>query len=449
MTIIESNEQSAFARTVHTLRYRWRDIARSARDVFIRAPHPDLPRRDIERVRAEIAACIEARGGEVSSRARAASLGRAYLTLSATGRRQFLTILAEFRPEREPIERLAAQLPAGENPTYHAAIEALRAALESPANKLFAQFNSLPDGIKFLVDLRAELLLFASADAALARLEADLRGLLRSWFDIGFLDLRRITWDAPASLLEKLAGYEAVHEVRNWSDLKNRLDADRRCFAFFHPLMPNEPLIFIEVALVNELSGSIEALLDQAAPLGDPSGASAAIFYSISNCQKGLAGISFGNALIKRVVDALGRDVPNIRTYATLSPIPGFRTWLEGRGAESEALLSTLAKRAWHRNPEIATGLREPLMRLCAHYLFEERRRGRHALDPVADFHLSNGARMERLNWLADRSARGLRESCGMMVNYLYRFDQIDENHEAYVTEGKIAAAPAIKNLAG
>lgn len=443
----EPSEPSALARTVHTLRYRWRDIARTARDAFVRASHPDLPQREIDRVRTEIAACIEARGGEVSSRARAAALGRVYLALSAVGRRRFLLVLAEFTPSREAIVRVAHDLPAAGSGAYDAALEDLRAAIDSPANTLFAQFNSLPDGIKFLVDLRAELLAFA--DPALARLESDLRALLRSWFDIGFLDVRRITWDAPASLLEKLAAFEAVHAVRNWSDLKNRLDADRRCFAFFHPLMPAEPLIFIEVALVRELSDSIEALLDQSAPLGDQGAATTAIFYSISNCQKGLAGISFGNALIKRVVDLLGRDLPHLRTYATLSPIPGFRAWLEARGPESAPLLATLAKRSWHRDAEMADALREPLMRLCAHYLYEERRRGRRALDPVADFHLSNGARMERLNWLADRSPRGLRESGGMMVNYLYRFDEIDENHEAYVTEGKIAASKAIKALAG
>jgi malonyl-CoA decarboxylase len=329
--------------------------------------------------------------------------------------------------------------------------------------------------VKFLVDLRADLLVVRDRDPALQRLEADLREILGSWFDVGFLELKRITWDAPASLLEKLAAYEAVHEVRTWIDLKNRLDVDRRCFAFFHPVMPTEPLIFVEVALVEELSASVAELLDHAAPVGDPRGASVAIFYSISNCQRGLAGISFGNALIKRVVGELQSEFRGLRTFATLSPIPGFRAWLDTRLAQSDSktlvktverealqtiaegagdgerrnapLQTILSRRSWYRKAQIANALRDPLMRLCAHYLLEEKRSGMRALDPVAHFHLSNGARMERLNWLADVSPRGLRESAGMMVNYVYRTDQIDENSEAYLSEAKIATSTSMRSL--
>jgi len=435
-------------KTVETLRYRWRDIAKSAHDVFIRTPEPDLPKRDVARMRAEIAACIEGRGGDVSSRARAAALGRAYLSLNPKGRRQFLELVAEFVPNREAIASCNHKLAAAENEAeYQEAARALRDALESPPERLFRQFNSLPEGVKFLVDLRAELLTYRHADPALARIETDLRYLLTSWFDIGFLELQRITWNAPAALLEKLANYEAVHEVRNWLDLKNRLDADRRCYAFFHPLMPTEPLIFIEVALTGGLSSAIEPLLDPKAPVEDPHEAQTAVFYSISACQEGLSGISFGNALIKRVANDLLQEFRSLRTVATLSPIPGFVAWLERRGGDEEPLMSMLSRRSWHRDPEVALALKEPLLRLCAHYLCEEKRDGGIARDPVAHFHLSNGARMERINWLADRSARALRESAGMMVNYVYRIDQIDENHEAYCGQGEIAVSAPIKSL--
>ena len=203
---------------------------------------------------------------------------------------------------------------------------------------LLRQFNALPEGVKFLVDRRAELLGIAGQDAALRGLADDLRDLLANWFDIGFLELRRITWESPAALLEKLIAYEAVHEIRGWTDLKNRLEADRRCFAFFHPRMPDEPLIFVEVALVSGIAGNIHALLDEEAPIGNPQTADAAIFYSISNCQKGLVGISFGDFLIKRVADALTAELPRLKTFATLSPLPGFRAWLAAE-AEREGVL--------------------------------------------------------------------------------------------------------------
>ena len=304
--------------------------------------------------------------------------------------------------------------------------------------------------MKFLVDLRADLLALATDDPLLQGLELDLKELLASWFDVGFLELHRITWDAPASLLEKLARYEAVHEIRGWTDLKNRLDVDRRCFAFMHPAMPEEPLIFVEVALTHAMSGEMRPLLDTHAPT-EVSHPSHAIFYSISNCQKGLAGISFGNALIKRVVRELSTEFRSLRTFVTLSPIPKFREWLAAQkspdGMESEPLQRLLVSRSWYRDEAMAASLREPLLRLCAHYLMEAKRRTGSALDPVEHFHLSNGARLERLNWLADTSSRGLRESAGMMANYLYQPDRIDHNQEAYATEGAIDASPSVTSL--
>ncbi len=345
----------------------------------------------------------------------------------------------------------------------------LHRALEAPRIKLLTQFNALPEGVKFLVDMRAELMGLAREDPVLAALELDLKGLLASWFDIGFLEVKRITWDSPASLLEKLTGYEAVHAIRSWKDLKNRLDTDRRCFAYFHPRMPDEPLIFVEVALTQGIADNVQLLLDETAPMGDPDEADTAIFYSISNCQRGLSGISFGDFLIKRVVDQLAAELPHLKTFATLSPIPGLRAWMDKRlaaegndiltGAERKALdalpgdgerslQAILTRNGWHRDDAVAHAVRPPLQRLAARYLLSEKTPTGRALDPVAHFHLSNGARMERLDWRGDTSGKGMQQSWGMMVNYLYRLDDIEENHEAYTGEGKVAASSTFQRLA-
>jgi malonyl-CoA decarboxylase len=461
---------SVFDRTLSNLRAAWREIAESARTGRGAPPRPELPPEDAERVREQMRACLAGRGGEVSARARAAQLGRTYLALDATGRERFLRILAEsFDVDRAAIDASCARLAKATGDERIRAERALREALEAPRVGLLTQFNALPEGVKFLVDMRAELHRMARGDAVLGALEQDLKSLLARWFDIGFLELRRITWDASAALLEKLIVYEAVHEIQGWGDLKKRLETDRRCFAFFHPRMPNEPLIFVEVALVAGMSDSIEELLDMDAPLGDLALADTAIFYSISNCQQGLVGISFGNFLIKRVVDSLASELPQIKTFATLSPVPGFRAWLAPRLAEDEVgLLTAQEKRAlaalpdgkgelgirglldrpdWHRDPTVAEALREPLLRLCARYLQLDKAATGRARDPVAHFHLSNGARMERLDWAADLSPKGLQQSAGIMINYLYRLSEIEENHEAYTGEGRIVASAPLRAL--
>ncbi len=305
-------------RAIRRITDAWRDMASAV------APAED------ESIAAQMRDCLAARGGEVSARNRAAKLAEAYLAADEAGRLAFLHEMATFNSDPVAIAQAAARLQEAEDPAARsAATAALRRVLEPPRVRLLTQFTTIPDGIKFLVDLRTALLGLREADMGLAALESDLRALLAAWFDVGFLDLQRIDWDSPAALLEKLVGYEAVHEIRGWRDLKNRLDSDRRCYAFFHPRMPAEPLIFVEVALVQGLAGSVQALLDQKAPVLDPRDADTAIFYSISNCQRGLAGISFGNFLIKRVVEVLGAEFRNLRTFATLSPIPGFRRWLE------------------------------------------------------------------------------------------------------------------------
>jgi malonyl-CoA decarboxylase len=331
------------------------------------------------------------------------------------------------------------------------------------------EFVGVPQGVKFVVDLRAELLTLGKSDPAARALSDDLRPLLGAWFDVAFLDLVRIDWRAPAALLEKLVAYEAVHAIRSWRDLKNRLDSDRRCFAFFHPRMPEEPLIFVEVALVDGLAGNVQRLLDAKAETSDPGRANTAIFYSISNCQQGLAGISFGNFLIKRVAEQLARDLPNIRDFATLSPVPGLRRHIDERlKTEGDAALTSaeiaslmpvideaqgaiavrrlLDRPNWWIVPAIDKALRPILCRLAARYLTGVDDKGR-ALDRVAHFHLGNGAIVERLNWLGDTSANGLKQAYGMMVNNRYKLSDLDANHESYAS-GKAVASREVRGLA-
>ena len=424
-----------------------------------------------ESLEAQMRACLAGRGGEVSARNRAARLAQTYLGLDEPGRTDFLRILAGFDSDPEAVGLAYEALKSTDDPAERAiAKAALRRALEPPRLKLLTQFTSIPDGRKFLVDLRGFLLKVRRDDKLLGALDADLRGLLAAWFDIGFLELHRIDWNSAAALLEKLVDYEAVHAIRSWRDLKNRLDSDRRCYAFFHPRMPGEPLIFVEVALVRGLAGSVQDLLDEKAPVLDPRAADTAIFYSISNCQQGLSGISFGNFLIKRVVEELSGEFRNLKTFATLSPIPGFRRWLDpklaadapdllsaeeaaelGAATHAEsgtaALAAILARRGWWREPGLRKAAEPVLVRLCAHYLLVEAN-GKRALDPVAHFHLSNGARVERLNVAADTSEKGGKESATMMVNYLYDPAKIEEWHEDYAGEGKRNASVAVRRLA-
>jgi malonyl-CoA decarboxylase len=452
------------------LRGAWRDLQVPGIAVRTRDPAPDLPDSDLPGLEARMRACLEARGGEVSARARAAELGRIYLSLSAPGRRRFLELLArQFDCDGDELAAAARDLPAAAD--RETARERLRTALEPPRIRLLTQLNALPQGTKFLVDVRADAIGASRDNVSIAGLERDLRRLLAAWFDVGFLELRQVTWDSPASLLEKLARYEAVHRVRGWRDLKNRLDSDRRIYAFFHPRMADEPLIFIEVALLRGIADSVTHLLDARAPVVDPRAADTAVFYSISNAQPGLAGISFGAFLIKRVVDQLSSEFPAIRTFVTLSPIPGFRAWIAAALAAGEDALVTPAERAaivaalarppvgaalaaaladdsWVDRPALAAALAAPLIRAAARYLAQAKRRDGQPVDAVARFHLNNGARVERLNWLADTSPKGMRESYGVMVNYLYDLADIEENHEAYAREGVVRVAVGVEKLA-
>lgn len=450
----------------------WRELKGSARIAITGEVRPSLPKEDMDHLRKQMQECLHSKGGEITARAHTVELGKTYLNLTEAGRAKFLRLLAQdFDIDREKLLKRVDALKAGGSKADTARHENdLREALVTPRSVILRQFNALPDGFKFLVDMRADLLPLIGKDSALRGLEYDLKQILSSWFDIGLLDLVEINWNSPAAVLEKLIAYEAVHKVRSWDDLKNRLDADRRVFAFFHNKMPDEPLIFVHVALVDTLSDNVQVLLDEHSPLADSKTANTAIFYSISNAQRGLAGISFGNFLIKRVVDKLSREFTRIKHYSTLSPIPGFRTWLDpllakgddmevlrpreikdilgltGAQDASKALLELLAT-DWHQDAKIAGKLKPVLMRLCATYLLNEKRK-QSALDPVAHFHLTNGARMERINWLADTSPKGLKQAAGLMVNYYYDLDAIDDNHEDYVTEGTIAASRTVRGMA-
>ena len=459
-------------RTLRNLRAGWRSIAGTSYDAEAASHRPDLPNEDLPAIREQIAACLEGKGGEVSARSRAAALGHVYLALDPEGRQRFLKLLNDdFGPNEAQVETAISDYRRAKDAAARQSAEGnMRRALEPPRLRLLRQFNDLPDGVKFLVDMRAELLSLVPHDPSLELLEQDMRHLLKSWFDIGFLELRRITWDtSSAALLEKLIAYEAVHAIESWDDLKNRLDSDRRCFAYFHPKMPDEPLIFVEVALVNGLAGNVQTLLDEDAPVQDPKSADTAIFYSISNAQKGLAGISFGNFLIKRVAAQLSNEFPGLKTFATLSPIPGFMKWLSEVIAEDQTkflkpaerktlsatiehtntegtLKSLLADNQWAQDEGIIDALKGPLTRLAANYLTEQKGRdGNRARDPVAHFHLSNGAIIERLNWLGDQSDNGFTQSAGLMVNYLYDLGRIDDNHEAYTGAGRVTVSADIK----
>ena len=434
-----------------------------------------LDGKHLARVRELLHECASGVGGEVSARQRAGRLAEAYLRLNDEGRATFLRIIAsEFGPDPERVAKAHAEYQAaiGSDAQWPAE-SALRNAMRSSRLRILTQFNTLPQGVKFLVDLRADLLRFVDKDAALRSLDREVETRLIAWFDVGFLELQRITWSSPAALLEKLIEYEAVHEIRSWNDLKNRLDSDRRCYAFFHPRMPMEPLIFVEVALTDHLADNVQTLLDEQAPVFDAQRASTAIFYSISNTQVGLRGVSFGNFLLKRVVDDLKRDYPRLVSFATLSPLPTFRRWSEKNPeawehafsapdleritrhlppelpppASAADLPKLLADERWTDDARLARAMQHGLTRLAARYLLSTSKGGR-PYDPVARFHLGNGARIERINYLADTSARGRQQSYGLMVNYLYDPDTIEANVEEFSRSGEIATTAAIRRSA-
>jgi len=387
--------------------------------------------------------------GEVSGGRLAKDAVAAYRALDPDGLRVFFDLLVEqFSPDPEEVERCAA---AYRDDPSQANLIALQHAVEPPRQELFRRLNMAPAGTGVLVDMRGRLLNEIGANPQWAGIEADLAHLLASWFNRGFLVLQRIDWRTPALVLEKLIHYEAVHQIRGWDDLHRRLDTDRRCYSFFHPALPDEPLIFIEVALTRGMSASVQSLLETDSPLVEAESANCAIFYSITSCQAGLRGVSFGNLLIKQVAEDLGREFPNLKTFATLSPIPGFRNWLTETAPEHPALLPILERfdaPDWHTTDVATSDLQPELTRLCAYYLLYAKNGHHEPLDTVERFHLGNGARLERINWLGDTSPAGLLRSAGMMVNYVYHLGDVERNHEAYAREHRVVAARRIEAAA-
>jgi malonyl-CoA decarboxylase len=380
--------------------------------------------------------------GEASGAAIARELLVRYRALGAEDRLGFQRFLAEgFSPEANALHIAAkAYL---EAPTAETAMRIAEAA-EPPRQELIRRINMGQGGTAALVEMRREILPQLRQHPELKPLDSDLRHLLSSWFNRGFLELRRIDWDSSAAVLEKLINYEAVHEIKGWPDLQRRLQRDRRCFGFFHPALPGEPLIFVEVALTVGLADKVDPLLAQQPPTDvDVAKADTAIFYSISNCQDGLRGISFGNFLIKQVVEELRAELPRLTRFATLSPVPGFRRWLEAYLPEHPDEIPGDALTDWPSDETGQDALKLPLLRLCALYLAGSSE----TKDPVARFHLGNGARLERVNWRANLSSRGIRESFGIMVNYLYDPETIEANHEAFVRQGQVARSAAVAAL--
>lgn len=390
--------------------------------------------------------------GEVSGARLAAELVATYHALSPAAVELFFDFLAkEFSPDPEAVGRAADNY--RREPTSANLVQ-LQAAVEPRRQELFRRFNMAPDGTSALVDMRRRLLRTLSDHPNRTALDADLLHIFRSWFNRGFLILQRIDWRTSALVLERLIQYEAVHEIQGWRDLRRRLEADRRCYAFFHPTLEEEPLIFIEVALTNGMSARVQPLLDPRSPVVDPAGVDCAIFYSITNCQEGLQGVSFGHFLIKQVAEDLGHEFPRLRTFATLSPIPGFRKWLlespDARalwrhGTDIDAVIRRLAHD--HDEPAVPVELKTELLSLCAYYLLNAKH-GLAPLDPVARFHLANGACLKRLNWMGDSSENGIRRSLGLTANYLYRLSDLEQNHEAYARDYRIVASREIVQLA-
>jgi len=415
----------------------WSQIADRGRG-FVSLPSNTI--NPAERAKLLADALISGRG-EASGAAIARELHAVLANLDPDGRLAFYRHLAlNFSPDPARLAAAAQSYlatPDAPNAT------SLADAAEPPRQELLRRMNFSSGGTTMLVAMRKEILALLRANPELKPLDSDLHHLFSSWFNRGFLELRKIDWQTPAAVLEKLITYEAVHEIQGWEDLRRRLSADRSCFAFFHPALPGEPLIFVEVALVKGLASSVQNLLardiTEAEQRAHAAAADTAIFYSISNCQDGLRGISFGNFLIKQVVEELKAELPNLTQFSTLSPIPGFAKWAETRLGEDEK--KRLAEPDWWHGAQSSANLQAPMLRLCAEYLTGAGR------DPVAKFHLGNGARLERINWLGNPSPRGIAESYGMMVNYLYDLATIEANHEVFVRDHIIVRSDEVEHL--
>jgi malonyl-CoA decarboxylase len=388
------------------------------------------------------------RKGEASGTALAKDVVDSFNRMTQKEKLEFLEMLAlEFGPNSDTINEAAKKYL---NAQDFNSLQGLTKSLESPRMDLIRMINFAPGGIAAIINMRELVLIDLKTRKTLLPLEADLFHLLSAWFNRGFLDFQQINWDTPAAILEKVIAYEAVHEITSWQDLRRRLASDRSCFAFFHPALHHEPLIFVQVAFTKGIARKIQPLLNQQETDLNQTPPDTAIFYSISNAQQGLKGISFGNFLIKQVVDHISKEMPKIKTYSTLSPIPKFRYWLEkyyknrSNSGLTDAERALLSDSQWHKSEEIRKQLKKTLIRTCAHYLVHEKK-GNQPYDPVTRFHLGNGAEIENINWEADVSEHGLSLSAGLMVNYKYTPSHIVENHESYVNDGRICYSSKVK----
>jgi malonyl-CoA decarboxylase len=404
----------------------------------------------------DLARALMSGRGEASGVAIARALLDRYAVLSPDERSGFFRFLAEaMQPDGAEVAAASRAYLADPG---EGTLARLRASVEGKRPELFRRLNLATGATARIVAMRNELLSEPPrAGINLAGVDDDIRHLLQSWFNRGFLVLRRIDWQTPASILEKIIAYEAVHEISGWDDLRRRLDpADRRCFAFFHPSLIDDPLIFVEVALTTEIPAAIGPLLKGERKLQPGEEPTTAVFYSISNCQPGLRGISFGNFLLKQVVEDLARDKPSLKTFVTLSPVPHFARWLDRLVASDPAglisssdrdALTALLDPRWPRQSAADEDLRAAVLAQAANYFLNAKSADNRPVDPVARFHLGNGARLERINWLADVSEKGLRAAHGLMVNYRYDLKEIERNHEAYANEGTVAASRGVRGL--
>ncbi len=395
---------------------------------FDRASRYVSPGKRDERPVNELVADLISNRAEIRGLELARQILDDYASMDDVKKREFFTLLATGMDINA--DSVRTTLAAYEKQPSRATYRAFMNAAEPQRQELIRRLNQTSNATASLVAMRHDLLKMAEDDAAFAALDLDFRHLFASWFNRGFLVLRPINWKSPAHILEKIITYEAVHAIDSWEELRRRLQpSDRRCFAFFHPSMADEPLIFVQVALTKGIPNSIQGVLTDERKIIEAGEADTAVFYSISNCQPGLVGISFGNFLIKQVVEDLSRELPGLTTFVTLSPIPGLANWLESEDRNDELDPASLAE-------------------LAAHYLIEVKRPDGTPIDPVARFHLGNGAMVHGVHPEADLSASGLAQSHGAMVNYLYDLSAISRNHELFANEQKITAAPAVKSLA-
>ena len=399
----------------------------------------------------EISQALLSEKGEASSIALASQLFESYEKLSEQQQlAYFVTLAEEFCADAKLVEETATAFL--KDPCDKTSFD-LHVSTESRRQELFRRLNHAPDGTRKLVHMRQDLLRHSRKNPNLSRVDADFHHLFSSWFNRGFLVLQRITWATPATILEKIIEYEAVHEIDSWDELRRRIQpSDRRCYAFFHPALIDDPLIFVEVALTREVSRSMQPVLTSERQTVEKSKINTAVFYSISNCQKGLKGVSFGSFLIKQVVEELVRELPQIKTFVTLSPIPGFINWLKNHPSDQDQqLLAELEQGKWPDDTDASDQLKHRLLPLAADYFINAKQNNGKPLDPVARFHLGNGARLENLNWAADQTAKGLAQSASMMVNYLYEPTEIEKNHQTYENDNHIVASSKVsrhlKNL--